>query len=143
MNRAHSPSFHNHIPCIDYQTRLPKFKGWDGEDDIFHLVKLHSHIHRLNIEFPKYFLMKIFMATLEENARKWYEGLPFASLYSLNDFNLVFFQHYQSYDFSLSMIDSCCEIYDNFIEFIENLYADEECLNDEIIEALYDFSSQK
>ena len=41
------------------------------------------------------------------------------------------------------MIDSYCEISDNFIKFLENLYGDEECLDDEIIEALYDFSSQK
>ena len=40
------------------------------------------------------------------------------------------------------MIDSCCEISENFIVFLENLYADEECIDDEIIEALYDFSSQ-
>ena len=30
-----------------------------------------------------------------------------------------------------------------FIEFLENLYGDEKCLDDEIIEALYDFSSQQ
>ena len=41
------------------------------------------------------------------------------------------------------MIDSCCEISENFIEFPENLYGDEECLDDEIIESLHDFSSQQ
>ena len=41
------------------------------------------------------------------------------------------------------MIDSCCEIFENFIEFLENLYGDEKCLDDEIIEAVYDFSSQQ
>ena len=41
------------------------------------------------------------------------------------------------------MIDSCCEISKNFNEFLENLYGDEECLDDEIIKNLYDLSSQK
>ena len=77
--------------------------------------------------------MKIFMATLEEKARSWYEDLPSASLYSLKDFHSVFFQNYQSSNSSFSMIDSCFEIFDNFIEFLENLYGDEEYLDDEII----------
>ena len=41
------------------------------------------------------------------------------------------------------MIDSCCEISENFIEFLENLHGDEECVDDEIMEAHYDFSSQQ
>ena len=143
MNRAHIPSFSNHIPCIDWKKGLPKFKGQDGEDASLHLVKFHFHIHRLKIEFPEDCLMKMFMDTLEEKARSWYESLPSASLYSLKDFHSIFFQHYQSSNSSLSMIDSCCEISDNFIEFLENLYGDEECLDDEIIESLHDFSSQQ
>ena len=85
---------------------LPKFKGQDGEDASLHLVKFHSY-SQLNIEFPGDCFMKMFMATLEEQVRKWYESLPSASLYSLKEFHLVFFQHYQSSNSSLSMIDSC------------------------------------
>jgi len=40
-------------------------------------------------------------------------------------------------------MDRCCEISKNFIKFIENLYGDEECMEEEILEALYDFSSQQ
>ena len=75
--------------------------------------------------------------------RKWYESLPSASLYSLMDFHSVFFQHYQRCNFSFSVMDRCCEISKNFIKFIENLYGDEECMEEEILEALYDFSSQQ
>ena len=106
-------------------------------------IKFNLHIHRLKIEFPEYFLMNMFMATLEEKGRSWYESLPSSGLYSLKDFHSVFFQHYQSSNSSLSMINSCCEISENFIEFLQNLYGDEECLNDEIIESLHDFSSQQ
>ena len=69
MNRSHIPSFLNRIPRIDWQSRLSKFKGQDGEDASLHLVKFHFHIHRLKIEFPEDCLMKMFMATLEEKAR--------------------------------------------------------------------------
>ena len=138
MNRAL-----NGIPRMDWQSGLSKFKGQDGEDASLHLVKFHLHIHRPKIEFPEDCLMKMFVATLEEKVISWYESLPSASLYSLKDFHSVFFQHYQSFNSSLSMIDSCFEIYDNFIEFLENLYGDEECLYDEIIESIYDFSSQQ
>ena len=43
----------------------------------------------------------------------------------------------------MSMIDSCCQISDNFIEFLENLNGNEECLDDELIESLNRFSSQQ
>ena len=69
MNRAHIPGFLNQIPCIDWQTSLSNFKSEDGEDASLHFVKFHFHIHRLKIEFPEYFLMKMFMDTLEEKAR--------------------------------------------------------------------------
>ena len=41
------------------------------------------------------------------------------------------------------MMDKCCDISKSFINFFENLYEDEECIEEEILEALYDFSSQK
>lgn len=143
MNRAHILGFSNHIPHIYWKLGLPKFKGQDGEDASLHLVKFHLHIHRLKMEFPEDFLMKMFMDTLEEKARSWYENLPSASLYSLKDFHSVFFQHYQISNYSLSMIDSCCEISNIFIDFIENLYGDEGCIDDEITESLHDFFSQQ
>ena len=66
MNQYHIPSFPNRIPSIDWKTRLPKFKGQDGEDASLHLVKFPFHIHILKTKFLEDFLMKIFMATLEE-----------------------------------------------------------------------------
>jgi len=38
--------------------------------------------------------MKMFMATLEDKARVWYEGLPLESLCSLKYFHRIFFGHY-------------------------------------------------
>jgi hypothetical protein len=36
--------------------------------------------------------MKMFMVTLEGKGKQWYENLPFASLYSLQDFHTIFFE---------------------------------------------------
>ena len=87
INGAHIPSFPNRIPCTDWETRLQNFKGQDKEDASLHLVKFNLHIHRIKIEFLEDCLMKMFMATLEEKVRSWYEILPSTTLYSLKDFD--------------------------------------------------------
>jgi hypothetical protein len=68
MNHSHIPGFLNRMPCVDWQRYLPKFKDQEGDDVSFHLIKFHMHIHRLKVKFPKDYLMKMFMATLEEEA---------------------------------------------------------------------------
>lgn len=133
LNRGHIPNFPNRLPCIYLKTGLPKFKDHDAKGTSLHLVQFHFYIHRLKTKLPKDFLMKIFIDNLGEIARKWYDNLPFASLYSLKDFHSLLFQHYQSCNFSLSVMDRCCEIYENFIKLLENLYGDEECMEEEIL----------
>ena len=93
MNRAHIPSFPNQIPKVDWQTCLPKFKDQKNDDASLHLVRFHIHIHKLGVKLHEDYLMKIFMATLEGDARSWYEGLPLESLFSLTDFHIVFHEH--------------------------------------------------
>ena len=95
MNQAHIPSFQNRIPRIDWQAYLQKFHDKGGDDVVVHLIRFHLHVCRLRIEFPEDCLMKMFMETLEEKTRLWYEGLPPASLYSLKDFYSVFCENYK------------------------------------------------
>ena len=83
MNRAHIPGFPNQIPNIDWKTYLPRFKYQKGDDAALHLFRFHKHIHKLGVELHEDYLMKIFMSSLEENARSWYGGLPPRSLSSL------------------------------------------------------------
>ena len=66
MNRAHIPCFPNHLPHIDWQTYLPKFRDEEEDDAALYLLKFYIHIHRLRIEFHEDCLMKLFMETLEE-----------------------------------------------------------------------------
>ena len=90
MNRAHIPGFPNRIPNIDWQAYLPKFQDKRGNDASVHLIRFHIHVYRLKIDVPEDYLMKMFMVTLEEEARLWYEGMPPIGLYSLKDFYLAF-----------------------------------------------------
>ena len=53
------------------------------------------HIHKLGVKLHEYSLMKMFMTSLEGNARSWYEGLSAGSLYSLRDFHTVFHEHFK------------------------------------------------
>ena len=73
MNRAHITSFTNRIPNIDWQTYLPRFKYQKGDDDAIYLFRFHKHIHKLWVGWHEDSLMRIFMISLEGNARSWYE----------------------------------------------------------------------
>ena len=82
MDRSHIPGFPNPMPRDDWLSYLPMFKDEKKDDVALHLIKFHMRIHMLVVEIHEDCLMKIFMATLEERARLWYEKLPSASLCS-------------------------------------------------------------
>ena len=80
----------------------------------------------------------MFMETLEGIAWSWYEGLPSASIYSLKDFHSALFEKYRDSHSSLSLVEDSCEHFEVFIQNIENYYVDEEFMDEEILEALYE-----
>jgi hypothetical protein len=41
------------------------------------------------------------------------------------------------------VFEDCCEFCEHFIKYLKNVFGDEECMNYEIIEALYEYSSQQ
>ena len=140
MNRAHILDFPNRIPCIDWKTSFPKFKDEEGDDASLHLIKFHMHSHKLNVEWYEDCLMKMFMATLEGNARSWYESLLASSLYSLEYFHLTFYENYKESHSCLSLFENCCQVnFENFIQHMENDYGDEELMDEEIKEFLEDY----
>ena len=114
------------------------FRNVEGNDVALHLVKFHIHVHKLKINFPEDYLMKMFMATLEDKARSWYESLPPASIYCLKDFHTMFFERYRASCLSLMLVQNCCEHISNFIKDLENFYGDNELMDGEILEALYE-----
>ena len=138
MSRDHIPGFPNKIPNVDWKKNLPMFKDDDRKDVALHLIRFYIHIRKLKVDFPKDCLMKIFMATLEGEARYWYESLPPACIYCLKDFHTTFFERYKESYLSLTLVQDCCSHVHSFIENIEKVYEDDEFMDDEIMEALYE-----
>ena len=82
--------------------------------------------------------MKMFMASLEGKARTWYEWLPTASISSLIDFHTVFFWHFKVSCPLLLLVEDCCECFDSFIQNLEQVYQDDQFMDDELVEALHE-----
>ena len=143
MNRAHIPGFPNPIPKVDWLTHLPKFKDQDGDDAAFHLIKFHMHISRLKVQFLEDCLMKMFMATLEEKARTWYEKLPHASIYSLQDFYAVFCENYKRNHPSLALVESISANLEDLCQLLAIDVYDEDVMDIEIREALTEASAHQ
>ena len=64
MIRDDISGFPNKIPKVDWSRNFPTFKDDGKKDTALHLVRFHMHIRKLKVDFPKDFLMKIFLATL-------------------------------------------------------------------------------
>ena len=76
MKQDHIPGFPKKIPInskIHWQDGLPTFGKENGECPSLHVIKFHLHNHGLGFDYPEDFLMKMFMLSLEEMARIWYE----------------------------------------------------------------------
>ena len=138
LSRDHIPGFPNKIPKVDWSRNLPTFKDDSRKDAALHLVRFHMHIRKLRVDFPEDFLMKIFLATLEGKAQSWYESLPPACIYYLKDFHAMFIERYKNSYPSLNLVQDCCKHAYSFIESLEKYYEDDNFMDDEIMEALYE-----
>lgn len=143
MNRAHIPGFPNRMPRVDWLTYLQDFRDEEDDNASIHLIRFHMHVHKLKIRFSEDSLMKMIMASLEGEARKWYEGLKPGGLFSLKYFHIAFYEHYKGYFPFLSLVENCCDQFEDFIQYLESIDEDLESMDDEdMFEALYHFSSQ-
>ena len=123
---------------VNWQSNFPMFKDVKGYGATLHLVRFHMHVHRLKIDFIEDYLMKIFMATLEGEAQSWYEILQPACIYCLKDFHAMFFERYKESYPSLNLVQNYCKHVYSFIESLEKYYEDDNFMDDEIMEALYE-----
>jgi hypothetical protein len=94
LNFSVVPGFSNVVPTIDeWGEYLPRFRE-DKDDNLAdHLLEFHEVIgYQLAIHDDDV-LMKMFMYSLAGDARKWYQSLPLASIYSLKKFHATFSDH--------------------------------------------------
>ena len=134
MNQAYILGFPNQMPHVHWQTGLPRFQDKGDYADI-HLMSFHFHVHNLGIDFPEDCLTKMFMLTLEENARFWYETRPPASICSLKDFYLDFCKKYNRGRPSEELIQNLCGNIENLMLYLGAEVDDEGLINEEIKEA--------
>lgn len=79
--------------------------------------------------------MKMFMVTLEEEARFWYEGLPPASICSLKDFISAFCKKYNRVRPSKELIENLCGYIEDLMLYLGVEVDDGASVKDEIEEA--------
>ena len=103
---------------------LPIFQDEKVDDPLLHLIKFHIHIWRFKVEWHEDCLMKMFMETLEDKARNWYEWLEPGNLFSLKDFYKVFYKHYVRHYPSLSFAENCCDQFEELIQHLVNIDED-------------------
>ena len=58
--------------------------------------------------------------------------------FPLLDFHTVFHEHYKNQYPSLLLVQDCCMHAKGFIEVLENMYSDDELVDEEILEILYE-----
>jgi len=138
LSRDHIPGFPNKIPKVNWSRNLPTFKDDGRKDAALHLVRFHMHIRKFKIDFPEDCLMKIFLATLEGKAQTWYESLSPACIYCLKDFHAMFIERYKDSYPSLNLVQDYCKHAYGFIESLEKFYEDDNFMDGEIMEALYE-----
>ena len=138
LSRDHIPSFPNKIPKVDWSRNLPTFNDDGKKDAALHLVRFHMHIRKLKVDFPEDCLMKIFLAILEGKAQSWYESLRPACIYCLKDFHAMFIERYKDSYPSLNLVQDYCKHAYSFIESLEKYYEDDNFMDYEIMEVLYE-----
>jgi hypothetical protein len=88
---------------------LPKFGEYADDNPAQHLFEFHKLMDELNIHHEDV-LMKLFMFSLERDARLWYKSLPHSSIPSLKDFHILFHQHCKRIYSAEILFEDCCNI---------------------------------
>jgi hypothetical protein len=110
------PGYPNLVPHTnEWQGYLPKFKEGTYDNHVEHLLEFHELMHHLDISHEDV-LMKMFMYSLEGDAREWYQSLPPSSISSLYGFHTTFHHHCKRY-FSVDLLfEHCCEEFGSYIQ---------------------------
>jgi hypothetical protein len=103
--------FPNTVPDIKiWEDVLPKFGGYVDDNPAQHLFEFHKLMDELNVHHEDV-LMKLFMFSLERDARLWYKSLPHSSIPSLKEFHTTFHHRYERYFSQEFLLEHCCEEY--------------------------------
>ena len=87
--------FPNNVPSMDeWGDFLPRFRG-DGRDHpAQHLIEFHQYMDQIDIHHDDV-LLKMFIYSLEGDARHWYRSLPIYIISSIKHFHVVFYVYFK------------------------------------------------
>jgi hypothetical protein len=81
------------FPSIDYMKYLPRYNG-EGEVTVEeHLVAFYSFADNFNIDYADVW-MKLFVQSLDGEVRKWFKGLPPASIADIEALDETFIKQW-------------------------------------------------
>ena len=90
---------------------LPKFSRKEYEDPTQHLQEFHESMEQQGI-IHEYVKMKLFLFSLDLEARSWFRSLPLSSISSLKDFHSVSNSSCKTFYPHKLLFEGCCESYD-------------------------------
>jgi hypothetical protein len=123
------PGFPNAMPSTkDWGDCLPRFREDDDDFPTQHLIDFHKCMRQLGI-FHEDVLMKMFMISLEGDARQWYKALPPGSISSLREFHACFHYHCRIIFRAELLFEDCCN--EESIEQVPQENHDDEGFTDE------------
>jgi hypothetical protein len=103
--------FPHTIPLMDiWGDFLPWFRERKEDNCARHLINFHECMDLLDLHH-EYVHMKMFMHSLEGDARKWYFSLPPSSISSLEDFHRVFNEYCKNHFSDELLFEKFCEEY--------------------------------
>jgi hypothetical protein len=109
LDFANVYGFPNTVPDIKiWGDILPKFGEDEDENPGQHLFEFHKLMEELNVHHEDV-LMKLFMFSLEKDARLWYKSLPHSSIPSLKCFHTLFHQHCKRIYSTEILFEDCCD----------------------------------
>jgi hypothetical protein len=109
LDFANVYGFPNTVPDIKiWGDILPKFGEYEDDNPGQHLFEFHKLMEELNVHHEDV-LMKLFMFSLENDARLWYKSLPHSSIPSLKCFHTLFHQHCKRIYSAEILFEDCCD----------------------------------
>ena len=100
---------HDMLAYYVWDEYLPKFSRY--EDPAQHLQEFHECMEQQGI-INEDVKMKLFMFSLDQEARAWFRSLPLSRISSLKYFHSVFNSSCKTYYPHKFLFEGCCEYYD-------------------------------
>jgi hypothetical protein len=88
------PGYPRKMP-LSYKKWVPRFFGRDGESPDYHMSQFWEFFQHFPVrDEAEDIVMKLFSSSLHEEAKRWYDSLPAASITSMDHFEEIFLERW-------------------------------------------------